>query len=340
MKLNSRDAQRYFAAPDLSRAGVLIYGPDAMRVALKRQQVIANIIGPDGEAEMRITRLASADLRGQAAAVVDAIRARGFFDGPRAVFVDGAPDSLAPALKLAVDDWQEGDAQIIVTAGQLTPRSALRKLFEGHQNAYIAAVYADPPSPAEVSETLSQAGLRDVPQPVMADLVALADTLDPGDFRQTVEKLSLYKLEDTTPVSAEDVAAISPVSVEAEMDDLLTVVAEGRADKISPLLKRMQGQGQAPVSICIAAIRHFRTLHAVASYPGGAQQGIAKLRPPVFGPRRDKVLRQAQNWGAHKLEEANAMLLDADLALRSSNPPPQMAMIERVLIRLAFKARR
>ena len=45
MKLSAREASGYFAKPDASKTGLLIYGPDAMRIALKRQQVIAALIG-------------------------------------------------------------------------------------------------------------------------------------------------------------------------------------------------------------------------------------------------------------------------------------------------------
>ena len=58
MKLQTRDAAAYFAKPDPSKTGLLIYGADAMRVALKRQEVIAALVGPNGEDEMRLTRLA------------------------------------------------------------------------------------------------------------------------------------------------------------------------------------------------------------------------------------------------------------------------------------------
>ncbi|MDO9034803.1 MAG: hypothetical protein Q7U51_06330, partial [Methanoregula sp.] len=44
---------RYFAKPDPTKAGVLIAGADPMRVALKRQELIAALIGPEGEGEMR-----------------------------------------------------------------------------------------------------------------------------------------------------------------------------------------------------------------------------------------------------------------------------------------------
>ncbi|MBZ0124171.1 MAG: DNA polymerase III subunit delta, partial [Roseovarius sp.] len=87
MKLAPRDAPGYFARPDPARAGLLIYGADAMRVALRRQQAIAALVGPDGEKEMRLTRMAAADLARDPAALADAMRAQGFFPGPRAVFL-------------------------------------------------------------------------------------------------------------------------------------------------------------------------------------------------------------------------------------------------------------
>ncbi len=79
----------------------------------------------------------------------------------------------------------------------------------------------------------------------------------------------------------------------------------------------------------------------MASAPGGAGEGIGRVRPPIFGPRRDRMLRQAQNWGADRLEEALTMLTDTDLALRSAGrTAPDLALVERTLIRLAMMAGR
>ena len=44
MKLSSRDALIAFAKPDLKKIAVLIYGANAMRVALKRQELILSLI--------------------------------------------------------------------------------------------------------------------------------------------------------------------------------------------------------------------------------------------------------------------------------------------------------
>ncbi|MDJ0824994.1 MAG: DNA polymerase III subunit delta [Rhodobacter sp.] len=339
MKLSGREAARHIAAPDPTATGTLIYGQDAMRVALKRQDLVVNLIGPHGEAEMQLERLTAAELRKDPAMLADAIKAQGFFPGPRAALLEDARDGDAKTVAAALADWQPGDAHVVVTAGPLTARSALRKLFEGHATAFALGVYNDPPSREELEADLHKAGLADVAPQAMADLAALSRQLDPGDLRQTIEKLALYKLTDATAVTSDDIAACAPATTEAALDDVLNAVAEARTAEIGPLMQKLAGQGIQPVTLCIGATRHFRTLHAASCDPGGPGAGIAKARPPVFGPRREAMQRQAQGWGRPKLEQALQLLTDTDLQLRSAGQrAPQMALVERALIRLAMLA--
>ena len=140
MKLSSRDAAAYFRKPDPKSAGLLIYGADAMRVALKRQEVIAALIGPEGADEMRLDRMTGAELRKEPARLLDAVKAQGFFPGARVAFVEDATDGLAAVIETALGEWAAGDAHIIVTAGALNARSALRKVFEKHPTAKAAGI--------------------------------------------------------------------------------------------------------------------------------------------------------------------------------------------------------
>ena len=102
MKLSPRDAAGFLNRPDPRCPGLLIYGADAMRVAERRARVIASQVGPQGESEMRLTRMPGADLRKDAAAALDAVKAQGFFPGPRAVLIDEATDAATEALKAAL----------------------------------------------------------------------------------------------------------------------------------------------------------------------------------------------------------------------------------------------
>lgn len=340
MKLSARDAAAYFRKPDPNAAGILIFGSDAMRVALKRQDVIKALVGPNGEEEMRLTRMTGAELRKDPALLGDAIKAQGFFPGPRVAFVEEAGDSITKAITPALADWAEGDAQIVVTAGQLNARSSLRKLFESHPRAYAAGVYDDPPGRDEVEAMIREAGVAQISRDAMDLITSYARDMPPGDLRQTIEKLGLFKLGDETEASVADVEACAPQSNEAGLDDLLNVVADLRAAEIGPILARLYAQGTQPVGLCIAAMRHFRQLHAAASDPGGAAAGIGRLRPPVFGPRRDKMVRQASTWGRPNLEEALGTITEVDLMLRSSSAAPDRALVERMFIRLAMLGRR
>lgn len=337
MNLKGVEASRYLASPDPGRAGLLIFGADAMRVALKRQEAIAALIGPEGEGEMRLTRMSGGDLRKDGSLLLDAIKAVGFFPGPRVAFVEDATDSLADPVSVALKDWKPGDAQIVVTGGNLTAKSALKTLFEKHPAAVCIGLYDDPPSREEIEGALKKAGLRDIDREAMNDLTTLARALDPGDFRQTLEKIALYKFGDATPLTPADVAAMAPATIEAEVDDLIDAVAEARSQAIGPLFRRLEGQGVLPVTICIGALRHFRILHAAASDPQGPNVGIRSAR--VNFKQKDAMGRQAGQWGSRALEGAVALLLETDLTLRSASRAPGMALMERALIRIAMTRR-
>lgn len=327
MKLSTRDANAYFARPDAGKTGLLIFGSDAMRVALKRQEFLKALLGPNAEEEMRLTRIPAAELRRDPAMLMDAIKAVGFFPGPRAAFVEDANDNIAKTLLETLVDWQPGDAQIIVTGGDLKKTSKVRKAFESHPNAYAAAIYDTPPDRAEIERILQDANLT-AQGDVMAALTDLARVIDPGDFRQTIEKLTLYKLSDPSPLTTDDIAACAPTSTEADVDDILHVVSEARARDIGPVMAKLQAQGVNPVTLTIMATRHFRTLYRIAANPGA----------PVYGVRdRDRVMRQSKAWGAAKLETALGVLTDTDLTLRSAGQnAPALALVERAFIRLAM----
>jgi DNA polymerase-3 subunit delta len=103
------------------------------------------------------------------------------------------------------------------------------------------------------------------------------------------------------------------------------------------LVRRLEGQGVLPVTICIGALRHFRILHQAATDPAGPGAGIQKAR--VNFRQKDAMGRQAGQWGVRALEQALAILIETDLTLRSASRAPGMALMERALIRIAMVRR-
>lgn len=335
MKLQGAAAARYPAAPDATKAALLIHGDDTSRVQQKRAEATAALAGPGAEAEMRLTRLPAAEARRDPAALGDALRSPAFFPGPRVVVVDDATDGMAPMLADALADWRPGDAHLMMTAAALPAKSALRKVAEDHPACVCIAVYDDPPGPDEIAAELARAGVPRPEAAVLAEIAALGRMLDAGDFRRTLERVALYKLGDPSPLTVAEVESVAPLTAEADDTDLAQAVVEERANEIPRLLRRLIGQGATPVGTVLAVQRVLRAM------PGtGADQGAMMARGRAVPFRlRDVLARSGGNWPGHRVESALAALLETDAMLRSSNPAPDWPLVERTLLRIAMRGR-
>jgi DNA polymerase-3 subunit delta len=249
--------------------------------------------------------------------------------------VEEATDGLAPTMATALDAWGPGDARLVATGTGLTPKGGLRRLFEGRRDAVAITLYEDPPTEGELVDMLREAGLSRIEATAREELWGLALALPPGELRGLVERLSLHQVGREEALGAATVRALAPQAGEAELDDLLRAVTDGRRDRVAPLLALMAAQGVGSVAVAIAVSRHFRSLLAVVSDPGGAQAGVAALRPPAFGVRREALLRAAGAWRREQIEDGLRSLLELDLALRSGSAAPDRALVERALLRLA-----
>ena len=337
MKLSGRNLASFFEAPPKGVMGVLIYGNDPMRVVSKRQKLIHAILGPNADEEMRLARISRENLKKSPEQAIDLCKAQGFFPGQRALLIEDANETVTDIIIKAFDAWNDGDAALIITAGSLKPSSKLRKFFEQQKNTFSAPVYDDPMTRPEIEKIISDAGIKNITQDSLNNLCQIALQLEPGDFKQTIEKLALYKLNDETSLTHQDISKCIPISNEAQIEEVLTVVLSGNHLNVNYIVSRLQSQGVLPVTLVIATTRHFKILFSIATNPKGPSSGAAALRPPVYGPRRESLIKQAQKWGPEKLKRAIKIITATDLKLRSKNQEaPQMAIIERLFIRLAM----
>lgn len=337
MKLTGRDVSSFFKSPPKGIAGVLIYGNDPMRVSNKRQQLIKSLLGSNADEEMRLSRISRENLKKTPEQAIDLCKTRGFFPGARALLIEEANETITDTIIKAIDAWKDGDATVVVTSGSLKPSSNLRKFFEQKKNTFSAPIYDNPITKFEVEKIIAEAGLQNVTHDSFTQLAAIASELQPGDFKQSVEKLALYKLKDETPVTYQDIINCTPASNEADIDQVLNAVLTGNDFEVSQIVGRLRSQGILPVTLIIAATRHFKAVFSIISNPGGVSAGAAALRPPIYGPRKDALIKQAQKWGPEKIKTAIKILIATDLQLRSANQrAPQMALVERLFIRLAM----
>jgi DNA polymerase-3 subunit delta len=334
MKLSGRDSLRFCRAPDQGLKAALLYGPDAATVATARRELVAALAEGD---DLRITRLDGPAVRRDPASLDTAIRARGFFPGRRVVVVETARDELTEIVKDALRETEVEDGFLVLEAGALAAKSSLRKLFEQSRDAAACGLYPDPPDGAEIVAMLRSAGMRAaLDREAEAALAAFSADFDRPQVIAIIEKIALFSGEREAPLTLDEVSALLPAAPEAELDQLINAVAAGRAQDVAPLLGRFAAGGAAPVQAMILTGRHFRQLHALVAAEDGVDAALARLRPPLFGPRRAAMLRQASAWSRDRVEAVLRLLQDTDRTLRSPGTRPDRALVERCLIRIAM----
>lgn len=338
MKLNAREAMQFCRSPDRRYRAALIYGEDGVEVSRRRGQLTRALIG-DGE-DNNLTQLDAGQARRDPALIMDALRARGFFGGEPIVVIENGTDGLTAGLTEAIAVAAVDDAFLLVTAGVLPARSKLRKLFEGEASAVAAPCYQTAMGRAEIEVLLKDGGIDGIEDEAMRDLVDFARGADSGALTDLISRLALYTLNADGPVLSADVIACLPGTGDADLDDVLDAVANGDAGQIGPLMSKLEAQGVNATTLAISAMRKFKQLHAIASAGGSADAVISRLRPPVFGPRRDALARQARMWSMLKCEGALKLILETDSALRGGAAAAGYPMLERMLIRLALGAKR
>jgi DNA polymerase-3 subunit delta len=202
-----------------------------------------------------------------------------------------------------MDAWKDGDATIIVTAGSLKPSSSLRKFFEHQKNAFSVPIYDNPITKFEVEKIIADAGLQNITQESFSQLAEIALELPPGDFKQSVDKLALYKLNDETPVTYQDIINCTPASNEADVDEVLNAVLAGNDFEVSQIVGRLRSQGILPVTLIIAATRHFKAVFSIIANPGGVSAGSCSSSTSSLWPTQRRSNKAGPKMGARENQD-------------------------------------
>jgi len=131
VKLASSRIAEFLRRPDPEIRAVLFYGPDAGLVR-ERAETIARRVCPDLNDPFRVADLSASVLATDPARLADETAQLSLTGGQRVVRVRGAGDILGKLFGEFLDDTP-GDAFVVVEAGDLPSRSALRRAFEAAQ---------------------------------------------------------------------------------------------------------------------------------------------------------------------------------------------------------------
>ena len=322
MKLAAARVAAFLRRPDPEIRAVLFYGPDAGLVR-ERADAVAGTVCPDLRDPFRVAELTAAALAADPARLADEAAQIRLMGGSRVVRVREAGDALAPLCGRFLANMP-GDALVVVEAGDLPGRSALRRAFDDAPDAVAIGCYPDSARDlaAMIRETCAA-----------HDIVISRDAVDfliahlGGDrllTRAELEKLTLYA-GDGGRVEFDDARAVIADSAALSLDDALLAAAEGNASALDRALARAFQEGESPVAVIRALLRHLQRLHLLASrIAAGAsiEEAMRAARPPIFFKQQDSYRRQLRRWSEGRLREALDLVAEAEFRMKQTGPRP------------------
>jgi DNA polymerase III subunit delta len=339
MKIPPNRLADFLRRPPPEIRGALLYGPDSGLVRERADQLTASICG-DLRDPFRISELSAAILAADPARLADEVAAMSLVGGRRVVRIRDAGEALT-ALLAETLAGARGDSLIVIEAGDLPARSSLRKLCEATANAGAIACYAD--SPRDLGEVIREtfaAHRIAVSGEAQTYLVAHLG----GDrlvTRQELEKLALYVGDGGRVEFADAVSCIGDTTT-LSVEELVYAAADGNPAKLEGAFLRCLQEGQAPIGILRAVMRHFQRLHLAASRisDGASAEDVARsMRPPIFFKFLDRFKSQLTTWPPRRAAAAFDALTRAELDSKRS-VLPQETVAREALFTIARAARR
>lgn len=339
MKIAAAKIESFVRNPVAAVRAVLLYGPDAGLVR-ERADRLGGTVVPDLADPFLVSELTGAALADDPARLADEAAAMAPTGDRRLVRVREAGDSIVAAVE-AMAAAPTGDSLVVIQAGELAPRSALRQAFESAADFAALPCYADEAHDLErlVQEVSAAHDITIEPEAVRYLVASLG--ADRGVSRSELEKLALYA-GDGGSVSVEDAMATVGDSAALSLDDVVYAAADGDAATLDRVLSRGLQEGITPVAILRAMSTHLLRLQSVgARVDAGtaAAQAMKSLRPPIFFKRNSQFTRQVRVWRGRRVARALDLALAAERGCKTTGMP-DAALCGRALLQIAALARR
>lgn len=340
MKIQFRDIENFVRAPDKAARVILIYGPD-QGLMKERSSIIGKTVVPDLSDPFNVINLSCDGLNDDPARLSDEANAISMMGGDRLIRVDDATDKITSLVKSYLENPSD-NALIILHAGELSPRSSLRKLCESAKNAAALPCYVeDERDLARTIREMVQAENHQIAPDAVTWLAANISG-DRGKVRSEMEKLLIYKGAETTPISLVDVQTACGQAGMSSMDSLVFDVAGRNAKNALKTFQGLTEEGVQPIAILRALQNHFRRLHiSKARIEEGEepQMAIKKLSPPIFFKFQKPFQAQVQNWSLPALTSVLARLNSLEGDTKQTGSIPETLCAQAILA-LSARGRR
>ena len=354
MKIAPKDLESFIAGDAaLKYSLVLVYGPEEGKVHDYVKKLLAKFSVTNTK-DFRLSFLDDEALARDKSCLHDAACSLSMFEkGPRVVHVRLHKAAGELVVKSFMDspemDTVHGETFIVVEAGDLSPRSVLRKAAQDSSKVASLGCYEDSPGMARqlIEKTLAKEGLRCDGEAM--EMLLHKSASHRGVLYGELEKLILYAgglgvtgEKAPTTITGSHVVESLGATQNTAIDSVVYAVGDGNIARLHQELSIMQNQGIALAVVFQAIARHFQLLHLVRGKVDSGQsphEVLSALRPPLYFKTKQAVARQVQYWKEDGIAQALEQLYQAQLQLRRTSLP-DFSLCSAVLVKIAARRTR
>jgi len=331
VKLPPARIAAFLQRPDQAIRAVLLYGPD-IGLVRERADILARTVCPDLKDPFRVADLSGSALATDPTRLADEAAQMSLIGGRRVIRVHDAADRLT-GLFAGFLDAGAGDGFIVAEAGDLPGSSTLRRVFDTSSRAAAIGCYLDTPRDraAVVRDTLRAYRITASGEAIQYLIEHLGS--DRLLTRAELEKLALY-VGEGGHVELDDVRLSIGDSSALATDDAIMAAAEGNVAKLDRVLDRVFQEGESPVSVVRAMLRHLHRLHVLAARlaAGATVAEVVRIaRPPIFYRQEDSFKRQLVLWNEAGLRAQLERIAQAELHMKLTGLPAETVCREAML---------
>lgn len=324
MKIAPKMIDSFVKKPDSAAAVILVYGPDEGLVR-ERINILTGSVVKDINDPFNVAEFSAGHLSDNPSRLLDEALSISMLGGRRVIRVHGASEDMTSTVKDVLSKLKKGDNLVLLSAGELSPRSTLRTLLENAENGAAIPCYVD--DERDIGRVINEA-LKTAGYTIGSEALTYMAGNVVGDravARSEVEKLITYTGPEKKNISLEDVIACIGDSAALSLDNLARHVASGQFADADRTLGFVLSEGLPAVTVLRNLQSYFMRLHITKSriqQGDSTEEAVKKLRPPLFFKVKSSFESQVTNWSLPQMEQALALLSSVEAKCKQTANDP------------------
>ncbi|MAR79657.1 MAG: DNA polymerase III subunit delta [Rhodospirillaceae bacterium] len=317
MKVFSNKADAFIKSIPDNIFGVLFYGPNKGLVSI-RSQALKKFWAGDNYDPFDVVQLDSTEIIKDLSIFLNHISSMSFSRNRQVIIISNSSDKLTKVLK-ELDFSIYIDKKIILVSDELSPRSSLRKYFEGDDFLASIPCYEDSLTDniSFVQRCISDKGL--VLSNTLIKEIANYLSNDRLINFQELTKLFTYINDDSSKINSDLLNKILSTSSNTSIENISYAVGSGQKNKLIQNINSAFRIGTNPISIIRGTAYHLERILFIKQQCNAnvsISESMSNLKPKIFFKREAEFINQVNNWSVESIILSLRNLLFTELACK------------------------